>query len=285
MATLETDLRAELAGLDSLDALLPLRPSRFRRAWRITWPKLAAIATALVVWQLIVLSGWRPTYLLPGPVAVAQAFGNDTNTLVASAGNTLWQVLQGYVLAAVLGTLLALAVTGSRPVRTAIGPLLTGFQAMPSVAWVPFAIVLFQLSDSAILFVTVAGTLPAVAIGAVAGIDNISPSLLRAGRTLGATGAGWYRHVVLPASLPGYVTGLKQGWAFAWRSVMAGELVANVAGHPTLGSSLLGYQDRSLAPDMVAVMVVILAIGLLLDTLVFSPLERTVLQRRGLIAA
>lgn len=285
MAILDADLRAELAGLDSLDALLPTPPSWLRRVWRIMWPKLAAIGLVLVLWQLIVLSGWRPAYLLPGPVAVAKAFGNDASTLVSSAANTLWQVLEGYASAAILGTLLALAVTGSRSVRTAIGPLLTGFQAMPSVAWVPFAVVLFQLSDSAILFVTVAGSLPAVAIGAVAGIDNIPPGLLRAGRTLGATGRDWYRHIVLPASLPGYVTGLKQGWAFAWRSVMAGELVANVAGHPTLGSSLLAYQDRSLAPDMMAVMVVILAIGLLLDTLVFSPLERTVLQRRGLVPA
>jgi NitT/TauT family transport system permease protein len=123
---------------------------------------------------------------------------------------------------------------------------------------------------------------PAIAIGTISAVDTIPPLLLRAGDVLGARGWRRYAHVVLPAALPGYVAGMKQGWAFAWRSLMAGELITNVPGTHSLGQLLSSYQDQSRAADMMAIMVTILFIGLLVDSLVFSRLEEAVLSRRGL---
>ena len=122
-----------------------------------------------------------------------------------------------------------------RVLRAAFGSMITGLQTMPSIAWFPLAIVLFQLSERAILFVVVLGAAPSIANGLIAGADNIPPILLRAGRVLGARGMSAFRHVILPASLPSFVGGLKQGWAFAWRSLMAGELLDVVQGKPSVG--------------------------------------------------
>jgi len=248
------------------------------------WPKIAAIAIAIFLWQVVVWTGWKPTFLLPGPVATFKAMGTDHHALLQGAATTLERALEGYAIALVIGTLLAIAVTRLTLLRTAVTPLITGLQTMPSVAWVPMAILLFGLKPSAILFVTVLGSAPALAIGTIAGIDAVPPLLHRAGQILGARGIDRYRYVVLPGALPGYVTGMKQGWAFAWRSVMAGELIDQITGHPSLGILLATYQDQSLAPDMFGVIVTVLIIGLVLDGLVFSQLERAVLRRRGLLA-
>jgi len=276
-------LDLELSGLDRRESDLPRRPSRLRRVWAAVWPKVAAIVIAVFAWQVVVWTGWKPTYLLPGPFTVFHAMGTDRHSLAVGAGTTLRRAIEGYAIALVIGTLLAVLVTRLTLLRTAITPLITGLQTMPSVAWVPMAILLFGLRPSAIIFVTVLGSAPALAIGTIGGIDAVPPVLHRAGHVLGARGVARYRYVVLPGALPGYVTGMKQGWAFAWRSVMAGELIDQITGHPALGTLLSGYQDQSLAPDMFGVMVVVLAIGLVLDGLVFSQLESAVLRRRGLL--
>lgn len=210
---------------------------------------------------------------------------DDRHQVGSGALTTLGHAVTFYLLALAIGTVLAVVITRWKTLRTAVSPLITGLQTMPSVAWVPFAILTFGLSTRAILFVTVLGTAPAITIGAISGIDTVPPSLLRAGYLLGARGINWYRYIVLPAALPGYVAGMKQGWAFAWRSLMAAELIAIVHGSESLGQLLSNYQDQSQSADMMATMVVILVIGLVLDTLVFSRLERIVLTRRGLDSA
>ena len=116
--------------------------------------------------------------------------------------------------------------------------MITGLMTMPSIAWFPAAIVLFGLNESAILFVIVIGAAPSIANGFIAGVDNTPPILVRAARMLGAKGWTSFRHVVLPAALPTYVGGLKQGWAFAWRSLLAGELLVQIAGKESLGREL-----------------------------------------------
>jgi NitT/TauT family transport system permease protein len=156
---------------------------------------------------------------------------------------------------------------------------------MPSVAWVPLAVVLFQTSERAILFVLLIGAIPSIANGVISGIDNIPPLLLRAGRALGARGYANYRHVILPAALPGFVAGMKQAWAFAWRSLMAGELIAQIAHRPSLGRTLDNASSQNDNAGLMAAMLVILIVGLLMDALVFGRLERTVLRRRGLAQA
>ena len=150
----------------------------------------------------------------------------------------------------------------------------------------PAAIIWFGLSPATIYFVVLLGAVPSIANGTISGIDQVPPLYHRVGRVLGARGLRAARHVLLPAALPGYVGGLKQGWAFAWRSLMAAELIAQ---SPRLGTGLgqlldAGRQlsDVSLVFGMI---IVILVVGVAIDRLVFAPLERSVLGRRGLLGA
>ena len=277
-------LDQDLAGLDALELAEKTRTSLLRRAWRATWPKLGAIALFFGIWQLVVWSGWRPTHLLPPPSAVFAELGEmwTDGILVTAIENTLRMAAIGYVIAVVLGTALGLAVARVRVLRAAFGSLITGLQTMPSVAWVPWSILLFKLSTGAILFVTVIGSVPAIANGLISGTDQINPVMLRAGRVLGARGLRSYRHIVLPASLPGFVGGLKQGWAFAWRSLMAGEIITTVPGEPNVGGLLNINRTLSNAAGVMAMMLIILVIGIVVDALLFSTLERAVARRWGL---
>ena len=277
-------LEAELSGLDHLDVVLPPAPSRVVAVWSAVWPKLAALSIALGAWQVVVWSHWKPDYILPGPGPVLGRLWHDlvAGNLADAIATTMRRAATGYVAAVIIGTVLGVAVAQSRVLRAAVGSLITGFQTMPSVAWLPLAVVLFKLTEAAIFFVLLVGAVPSIANGVIAGIDHTPPVLLRAGRVLGARGLARYRHVVLPAALPGFLAGLKQGWAFAWRSLLAGELIVIIAHRPSLGVTLQQTRDLNDYTSMTAVMVAILIIGLALDSLVFGRLERTVLHRRSL---
>jgi NitT/TauT family transport system permease protein len=277
-------LDRDLAGLDALELAARAETARLSRVWRAVWPKLGAVGLFFAIWLGVVWSGWRPDYVVPPPSDVfadLREMAAD-GTLGTAVGNTLRLAAIGYLIAVVLGTAIGLAVARVRVLRAAFGSLITGLQTMPSVAWVPWSILLFKLSDGAILFVTVVGSTPAIANGLISGTDQIAPVLLRAGRVLGARGLSAYRHVVLPASLPGFVAGLKQGWAFAWRSLMAGEIIVVIAGEPNVGGLLQINRGLSDASGVVAMMLVILAIGIVVDALLFGSLERAVARRWGL---
>ena len=152
--------------------------------------------------------------------------------------------------------------------------MITGLQTMPSIAWFPLALILFKQSEAAILFVVLIGAAPSIANGLIGGIDQIPPILLRAGRVLGATGVRRYRHVVMPAALPSFVAGLKQGWAFTWRSLMAGELLVIIANKPSIGSRLKFEQEFADSPGLISWMLIILIIGVLVDAVFFGSIER-----------
>jgi len=281
MATLE----AELAGLDALELAVPPRRSRASRIWSATWPKVAATAIALLFWQIVVWSGWKPTFLLPGPVTVFKELFTNLGDYISAAATTLQRAVIGFAIAVVIGTFIGAVVTKSRVLRSAVGSMVTGLMTMPSIAWFPMAIVLFGLKESAILFVIVIGAAPSVANGFIAGVDNTPPVLIRAAHMLGAKGWTNFRHVVLPAALPTYVGGLKQGWAFAWRSLLAGELLVLIAGKASLGRDLDTARQLPDFPAMYATMVVIFVIGVLVDSLVFGKVERAIRKRYGLIDA
>ncbi|MGH8908841.1 MAG: ABC transporter permease [Egibacteraceae bacterium] len=272
----------ELAGLDALDVPLEQAVSRRARVWLATWPKLAAAGLLVGVWQLVVWLELRPSYALPGPVPVFARLLTDLDVLLGAAAITLRRAALGYALATVIGIALGLAVARGRLLRSAVGSLITGLQTMPSIVWFPLAILLFRLSEQAILFVVVLGAAPAIANGLIHGVDHIPPLLLRAGRVLGARGLATYRHIVLPAALPAFVAGMKQGWAFAWRSLMAGELLVIIAQRPSLGVRLQFARELSDAEGLLAAMIVVLAIGIVLDALVFGRLERLIRTRWGL---
>jgi NitT/TauT family transport system permease protein len=198
---------------------------------------------------------------------------------------TLRRAAAGYALAVVIGTLLGILVSRSRLLRDAIGSLITGLQTMPSIAWFPLAIVLFGINESAITFVIVIGAAPSIANGVISGMDTIPPILRRVGWVLGARGVSAYRFVSLPAALPAFVGGIKQGWAFAWRSLLAGEIIVVIASKPSIGQSLTQSRDLSDYPQMMALMLVILFLGIIIDAAVFGTMERAVRKRWGLADA
>ncbi len=280
----QLELAAELAGLDALEAHLGTRRSRARQIWSTLWPKLAAVVLALGAWQAVVWSGWKEEYVLPGPDTVLPVLVDmlGTGKFWTAVGITMRRAVTGYALALVIGSLLGLAVSRIRLLRTAVGSLITGLQTMPSIAWFPLAILLFGLTEQAIMFVVVLGAAPSIANGLIAGVDHVPPLMLRAGRMIGAKGVNLYRHVVLPAALPTYVAGLKQGWAFAWRSLMAGELLVIVAKRPSIGDQLQYAREFSRADQMIALMIVILVIGIVVDT-VFGRADSTIRHRWGLV--
>ncbi|MDH4076374.1 MAG: ABC transporter permease [Acidimicrobiia bacterium] len=279
-------LSADLAGLDTLDRADDGLPSRRRALWASLWPKLAAIGLGLAIWQGVVWTEVKPRYVLPGPAAVLGELRDMVadGTLAEATVNTMVRAVSGFALALVIGVVVGGLLARMPVLRAAFGSLITGVQTMPSIAWFPLAILLFQLTEKAILFVVVLGAAPAIANGLIAGADQIPPILLRAGRVLGARGFAAWRHVVLPASLPSFVGGLKQGWAFAWRSLMAGELLVVIAEKPSIGSVLQVRRNLADAEGLIATMIVILVIGIAIDTLVFGRLERAVLRRWGLAA-
>lgn len=274
---------SELRGLDALQAS-SLVPPRAHAVWRAAWPKLAALAMALGVWQLVAVSGWRESYVLPGPLPVFAELGHQITApdFWTAVGITLTRGVVGFAIAAALGLTLGILVARSRVLRAALGSLITGLQTMPSIAWFPLAILLFQMSEQAILFVILIGAVPSIANGVIGGVDYVPALLVRAGRNLGASGLSLYRHVVLPAALPSIVSGLKQGWAFAWRSLLAGELMVSIANRPSLGQYLNQSRELGDTSYMIALMLAILAIGIGVDA-VFSGVERGIRRRRGVV--
>ena len=228
-----TLLEEDIRGLDRLE--LPMgvvRPSWPVRSWRVAWPKLLAAAIVVAIWQLVFWPGLEAAICPPTACSSFQrARRNKSHTerFWIAVATTMRRAVVGFAVAGVIGTVVGLAVSQSNVLRRAVGSLITGLQSMPSIVWFPFAILLFGITETAIFFVIILGAAPSIANGLISGVDHIPPVLLRAGRVLGARGLTSWRHVVLPAALPSFVAGLKQGWAFAWRSLMAGELLVIIA--------------------------------------------------------
>lgn len=283
-----TDLQTQVSGLDALelDPAAAAR-SRWRSApgafWRAFWPKALAIGLVLLVWQLVFLAEWKPPWSLPSPQMVFE----DLGTYVWEAQFwgaikiTMQRALLGFAFSVVLGTAIGIAVARFRPLRAAIGSMITGLQTMPSIVWFPFAILLFTLSDRAIFFVVVLGATPSIANGLIGGIDYVPPAWKRVGSVLGMRGLTLYRHVILPASLPSFISGLKQGWAFAWRSLMAGELLVLVPGFLSVGVLMQGARELNDATRLISWMIVVLFIGILVDV-AFNAVDNALRRRWGL---
>jgi NitT/TauT family transport system permease protein len=288
MAVAEQQLRErqeqELAGLDALETVVEPTSTLVARGWAMLWPKLLAIVIVVGGWQLVVMSGWKSQFVLPSPFTVFERLWQDVQTAEFwdAINVTMQRAVKGYALALIIGVALGLAVSRSRVLRAAVGSLITGLQTMPSVAWFPLAILLFKLSEAAIMFVIVLGAAPSIANGLIHGVDHVPPIMLRAGRVLGAKGISAYRHVILPAALPSFTAGLKQGWAFSWRSLMAGELLVVIASQRSLGFLLARNRELVDAPGLMATMIVILLIGIIVDALFFAQIEKRLRHRWGL---
>ncbi len=282
----ENDLRTLEAGLDALQST----PSAERRSWRRVvdgvLPPLVLLVGLIAAWQLYVVIAQPRPDLVPGPIDVAAALGAawETGRVQLAVVTSLERGIFGFLIAVAIGTPLGLLLAEVRVVRRALGPLVSGLQVLPSVAWVPAAIIWFGLSDATVYFVVLMGAAPSIANGLVSGIDQVPPQLRRVGHVLGASRLQQATLVVLPAALPGYVGGLKQGWAFSWRSLMAAEIIAT-GGSIGFGLGAMLQQSRELA-DLASVLVTIvtiLAIGIVVELLAFAPVERRLLRGRGLL--
>ncbi|MDE3720467.1 ABC transporter permease [Nocardiopsis sp. N85] len=288
----EADVRdrdREVHGLDALE----LQPKRgvaergfgetVRKVWSGTWPKLVAVILVLAAWQAVVWSGWRSDFVFPGPDKVLPTLVQEITTpeFWVAVQVTMRRALTGFALALVVGVVIGLAVSRFTPLRTAIGSLITGLQTMPSIVWFPFAMLLYGISESAIMFVIVLGAAPSIAGGLVSGIDYVSPTLLRAGQVMGLRGVQRYSLLIIPAALPMFVTGLKQGWAFAWRSLMAGELLVVINQQNSIGWALSQARQLNDADRLLSYIIIVLVIGIVIDVF-FNWADRALRHRWGI---
>jgi len=279
------ELKALAEGLDALQVARPVSEHPAVRLARALAPRLAVIVVLVLVWQLVVVLHVKPTYALPAPADVWAKLVEQASAghLPEAIFTSLRRAALGYAAALVVGTLVGVAVARLGVLGTGVGSLLAALLSLPSVTWVPIGILWFGLSDATIYFVVILGAFPSIARGVISAFGQIDPLILRLARSLDARGPALYRHFLLPAALPGYLTGMQQAWAFSWRSLMAAELIA-ISPQLGLGLGQLLDSGRELAdmPLALAAMIGILAVGLAVDELLFRPLERGVLRRRGL---
>lgn len=243
--------------------------------------KLLFFAALVLFWQILFLVHWWPEYLFPSPISVGETLLNGflDGTFLIGIVVSMARVIAGYFISLAIGLPLGLLLGRVRALDETVGSVLTGLQTLPSICWLPLALLWFGLNERAILFVVVMGAMLSIAIAAEGGVKNTSPQYLRAARNMGAGGFRLYRYVILPAAWPSILTGMKLGWSFAWRSLMAGELLYVSLG---LGQLLTMGRELNDMSQVIAVMLVIIALGLLVDRLIFSRLEGGVRQQWGL---
>jgi NitT/TauT family transport system permease protein len=237
----------------------------------------------LVLWELASRFGPWPHYLFPGPTRVMQSLARmaSDGRLASGVARSLGRLVQGYLISMFIGVPLGVLLARSRVMRAMLRPVVQGLQALPSICWLPLALLWFGLSEGAIIFVVVMGSLLSIAIATEDGVSSIQPQLVMAAGTLGIRGLRFYGGVLLPAALPSIVTGLKLGWSFAWRALLAGELLFVAGG---LGELLTVGRELLDVPQVMAVMLAIIAVGVVMDKLLFQTIEARVRRRWGLLA-
>ena len=243
--------------------------------------QLAFYLVLLALWQIISTLRIWPPYVFPTPSSVLESLreGFSDRTFLIGAGISMRRILIGYALSIIMGLGLGCLLAASAMVKDTVGGLVLSLQSLPSLCWLPLAVLWFGLTEKAIIFVVVMGSFLAVTINTEAGVRHVPKIYLMAGRNLGARGYRLLLYVVLPASLPHVVTGLKQGWAFAWRSLISGEMIFVSLG---LGHLLMMGRDLNDMSRVLAVMAVIMAIGYLVDRLIFENLEVHIRHKWGL---
>lgn len=249
----------------------------------MAWTRRVLFFAGLVaLWQACFSLRLWPEFLFPSPLSVISSLsgGLSNGTLMIAIATSLWRLFLGYAISLAIGLPLGLLVGSNRWLNQTVGSLLLGLQTLPSICWLPLALLWFGLNERAIIFVVVMGAVLSISLAAEDGVKNTPTLYLRAARNMGASGWRLYAKVIFPASLPSIVTGMKLGWSFAWRALMAGELLYGNAG---LGQMLMMGRELNDMGQVLAVMVIIVALGLLVDRVVFAPVERRVRVRWGLV--
>lgn len=235
----------------------------------------------ILIWQGFYSLKVAPDYLFPGPLDVLDRLHGflQNGSLITAILVSLRRLILGYVISMIIGVIFGLLIGSNHYVEETLGSLVLGLQALPSVCWIPLALLWFGLSENAMIFVVVMGALFSIALGVDAGIKNTPPVYIKAARNMGSRGLALSLQVVLPAALPSIITGLKQGWTFAWRSLMAAELIYVTV---SLGGLLEGGRDLGDTAQVFSIMFIIVIIGIVIESLIFGPLERNVRKRWGL---
>jgi NitT/TauT family transport system permease protein len=273
-------------GLDRLELPVAIKKPRLRRVATVVLPKVAALAVLIGLWQLVFTLRLEPDYAIPSPGAVWATFLDQWHKGFVT--QAIWTSISragfGYAVCLIVGTPFGLLVARVRILRLAVGSTISGLQTLPSVAWVPLGLVVFGPNETTIFFVVIMGAFPSIVNGMIHAVDQIPPLLLRAGRSMGARGLKLWWYVVVPAAMPGYIAGLRQAWSFSWRSLMAAELITRSADLGLgLGQLLDIGREFSAMDQVIMAILLILVVGIAVDTFVFNPLDRTVRQRRGLL--
>lgn len=237
----------------------------------------------IAAWYLLSRAGiWSP-YVLPDPVSVGEYLADlaQSGELLTAVWITLKRLLIGYAIGLLIGIPIGMLAARYTVINDTIGVLALGLQALPSVCWVPLACIWFGQTEAALLFVVIMGTLWSVILSTQTGMSNVSPIFMRAARTMGSGSLRTLLLVTLPASAPFVVSGMKQGWAFAWRSLMAAEIYVAVVTGFGLGQHLHFGRELQRMDQVIAIMIIIILIGLLTDKILFSPAERWLHRRWG----
>ena len=236
------------------------------------------------IWALLAKLRVWPPYIFPTPWSVAETLwaGFADHSFWIAIAVSMRRMLIGYGISVVLGLVLGLGVASNKFLEDTVGGLLVSLQSLPSICWLPIAVLWFGLTEKAILFVVVMGSLLSVTISMETGRKQLPRIYSMAGKNLGARGVRLFWHVTLPASLPYIVTGLKQGWAFAWRSLISGEMIFVTLG---LGQLLMMGRDLNDMSQVIAVMILIVVLGYLVDGLFFKTIETRLQRRWGLASA
>ena len=239
----------------------------------------------ILVWQGIYYLGvsvfgfWK-SYAFPSPLGVWSSLVRliNQNALFFAIYYSLRRAFIGYFIAVLIGIIPGLLMAKFKPVMRTFGPLILGVQTLPSICWVPFAILWFGLNENAIIFVIIMGSALSIAISVDGAIRGVNPIYIKAAKTMGTKGLKLYLKVILPASLPALISGLKQGWSFAWRSLMAGEVMSASIG---LGQALTMGRDLADINRVMLIIVIIVIIGVIIEKLIFTTIEIKVAKRLG----
>jgi NitT/TauT family transport system permease protein len=237
----------------------------------------------LFLWQQLVDRNIWSHILFPTPLEVGEYLwtASEDGTLWIACYVTLRRLIQGYAVGLFLGIPLGLLMARYFILQDTLGIVALGLQALPSVCWAPLAILWFGQTEKAMFFIVVMGSIWSIALATQAGVKLVPPLLVRAAKTMGSQGLHLWIKVILPAALPFIISGMKQGWAFAWRSLMAAEVYITVLTGFGLGNLLHYGRELHALEAVIGVMLVIMTIGLLIDQLIFSPLENRLHQRWG----
>jgi NitT/TauT family transport system permease protein len=236
----------------------------------------------LIIWQIVYSLEIWPPVSLPSPATVAQSFADmvSDGTLIESIAVSLWRLFIGFVISVVIGGCVGLAMVRFKQFGKTMSSFALGLQSFPSIAWVPFAILLIGFNDFGILFVIVMNSVFSIMNSTYGGIRNIPPIYINAARNMGASGFLLFRHVMIPAAAPSLIMGLRQTWSFAWHALIGAEMLITTG--LGLGYILSIGREFSNMSQIIATMIVIFVIGLLFDRFVFSKLEEKVRQKWGL---